>query len=137
MLVTIEPSSIDEYLYSVESTGTTHGAVLLDVLPLLVEARNELEHLPPGDVGPQFSRAQQALRKARSLIGSLETFPAVRGLVRDLDELASGLTPPTTGVLDSGEDIGQFAKRASGEITGLIRRARALRRRDLDAGATA
>jgi hypothetical protein len=136
-LVTIEPSSIDEYLYSVESTGTSHGAVLLDVMPLLVEARSELEQVVTGDVGAQFSRAQQALRKARSLVSSLETFPAIRGLARDLDELATQLTPPSSGVLDAGEDVDKDTKRVASQITGLIRRARALRRRDLDTGATA
>jgi hypothetical protein len=134
-LVTIESSTIDEYLYSVESSGTTHGAVLLDVMPLLVEARSELEQATAGDVGPQFSRAQQSLRKARSLVSSLETFPAIRGLVQDLDKLATELTPPS-GVLPPAE-IETYTKPVREEITGLIRRARALRRRDLDAGATA
>jgi hypothetical protein len=136
ILVTIEPSSIDEYLYSVESTGTTHGAVLLDVMPLLVEARSELEHATTGDLGPPFSRAQQSLRKARSVVSALETFPAIRGLVQDLDKLATELVPPASGVFESAE-IETHTKPVRDEITGLIRRARALRRRDLDAGATA
>jgi hypothetical protein len=136
ILVTIEPSSIDEYLYSVESTGTTHGAVLLDVMPLLVEARSELEQVTAGDMGPQFSRAQQSLRKALSLVSSLETFPAVRLLVQDLDKLAMDLNPPSSGVFESG-DVENHTKPIRDDITVLIRRARALRRRDFDVGSPA
>jgi RecA/RadA recombinase len=133
-LVTVG-TAIDEYLYSVESTGTTHGAVLLEVLPLLFEARGELQKATTANASTQFSLAQQSLRKARSVVGNLETFPAIRDLVRDLDAIATTLVPPPGDTLDHDQQLGRESRRGMDEITALIRRTRALRRRDLDLAA--
>lgn len=129
--------AIDEYLYSVESTGTSHGAVLLDILPLLFKARSELQKTTKDNASTQFSLAKESLFKARSTVLTLETFPAMRDLVRELDAITSKLSPMPLDTPEDPQRLDRESKQLADQITPLIRRTRALRRRDLDVAATA
>lgn len=121
---------IDEYLYSVGSTGTTHGAVLLDLLPLLFRARAEVQHATLGDASRRYSEARRTLEQGLSVIGNLEGFPAVRELAGQMGRVSEALVAPSTAELDPEPLLTQSKAELSREIGSLIQRTRALRRSD-------
>ncbi len=122
---------IDEYLYSVESAGTSHGAVLLDLLPLLFQARAEVQHATPADAGRRYTDAQTILRRGLSVIGNLEGFPAVRELAGQIHRVSELLVAPSTAELDGGlAALGTSKTALERDVTAIIQRTRALRRSD-------
>jgi hypothetical protein len=128
-----EGSRIDEYLYSVESTGTSHGAVLLDVLPLLARARKDVESSTAGlmkDAAAALERAKESLRKARSTLGNLESYTAIRAIALRIETLESSLIPPSGGSFDSDQELKQSVRGWLEDLNRLILRVRAVRRQD-------
>jgi hypothetical protein len=128
-----EGSRIDEYLYSVESTGTSHGAVLLDVLPLLARARKDVESSTAGlmkDAAAALERAKESLRKARSTLGNLESYTAISAIALRIETLESSLIPPSGGSFDSDQELKQAVQGWLEDLNRLILRVRAVRRQD-------
>ncbi len=118
---------IVEYLSSVEATTSSYGAELLDVLPLLLTARNEVEKASAGDAAA-FDQASQALAKARRLFGNLEGFPAIVNLIKEISEINTAIDTPAASSLDPNQDVKDKVNTITPRINGLIQRVRVLRR---------
>lgn len=128
-----EGNRIDEYLYSVESTGTSHGAVLLDVLPLLARARKDIESAAGGllkDSVAALDLAKESLRNARSSLGNIETYTAIRVLAARIEKLENALVPPSGGSFNTDVEIKRAVEGWVAEMNALIQRVRAVRRED-------
>ncbi|HEX6397874.1 MAG TPA: P-loop NTPase fold protein, partial [Steroidobacteraceae bacterium] len=132
LLDATEGARIADYLYSVESTTSTHGGVLLDVLPLLSKARREVQTAADAlanEADKAYGRAREFLDNARSLLGSIEGQTTVRALISQLGALGELMVPPRRDGFDDQQAKAYSAERVL-EIDAALRRVRALRRQD-------
>jgi hypothetical protein len=127
-----EGARIAEYLYSVESTTTAHGGVLLDILPMLTRARRDVKSAPNkiGDQAKQaYARAREELSKALSRLGSIEAQGDLRALRSQLEVLTELMLPPPESGLEVGNSTAEaHSESRLREIDALIQRVRVLRR---------
>ena len=119
------------YLYSVDATSS-QGTALVDALRMLAGSRRTLRAAVQATAGAAFGEAQEALRNVRSMVGSLEQFPAVRLLLAELERVER--TEAQLPILD-GLDAEQAFRRAADALLAtmeaLTGRVRALRRQGL------
>jgi hypothetical protein len=125
-----EADRIVEYLYSVESTTTAHGGILLDVLPLLARARREVASaatMLTDKANQAYGRAREQFSKARSLLGSIEAHAEIRSLNSNLEALADLMVVPKGEGFDDST-AKAHSREVLREIDALVRSVRALRR---------
>lgn len=125
---------ITEYLYSVESTSA-QGPSLVDALRLLSRARRSAQAASTFDAGTVFTQVQEMLRNARSMMSGLESFPALRALVTQIERIESvDAMPPPTNTLDADADLKKAVERLTAAIGTVIARTRSLRRQGFEGG---
>jgi hypothetical protein len=137
MLNAAEAGRFDEYLFSSESTTSSHGSALLAMLPLLSRARRTV--LDAGNkVGANaqdaYSMAQGLMSSAHSMLSSSEAQPAIRALSSQMDALTEAIKPPEPGGIGTDHEV-RHAKQLAADIEVIIQRVRALRRQDSGAAA--
>lgn len=128
-----EGNRIEEYLYSVESTRSTHGGVLLNVLPLLFQARRAVQsavNMLSGDADKAFGRAREQLNSALSLLENIEAHDAIRQLARQLADLADLMSPPHRDSTATDAAAKAYNAAITKELDALIQRVRTLRRQE-------
>jgi len=129
MLQPMEVMRIAEYLYSIEATSPSQGAVLLDVLQTLSGARRELSRAPASKA--TLSTVQQALLKAQSQMSSFDSFPVIKALAAEIGVLASQAVPPKGDEMGGdANQIRSLAGQLSASVGDIIQRTRTLRRQN-------